>query len=176
MTRALTTILKLDELSPAGVSLALTPTADEQAALAGRFGLLEPPTLHTELLVRTEDEGVRVTGRLRAHAVQACVLSGAPVPEDIDEEIDTLYRRLAPSDPHAEIELSEDDLDIEPLTGEQIDLGELVAQCFGVALEPYPHAADEAVAGASRFVTDEDAEALRRNPFAVLKEALDRKD
>lgn len=173
MTRALTTILKLDELSPAGLALTLVPTPEELAALAERFALLEPPVLHAELLVRTEGEGVRASGRLRAHAVQACVLSGVPVPEDILEDIDTLYRRPAPIDPHAEIELCEDDLDIEPLTGDQIDLGELVAQCFGVALEPYPHATGEAVAQARQFVTDEDAEVQRRNPFAVLKQVRD---
>ncbi len=173
MTHALTTVLKLDELSPAGLALTLVPTPDEQAALAERFGLLEPPELHAELTVRTEGEDVRVFGRLRAHAVQACVLSGAPVPEDIEEAIDTLYRRLPANDPHAEIELSEDDLDIEPLAGGQIDLGELVAQCFGVALNPYPHASGDAVAEARRFVSDEEAEAIRRNPFAVLKQAHD---
>lgn len=176
MKRGLTTTLRLDELSSAGLSLTLVPTPEELAALANRFGLLEPPVLQAELLVRLEGEDVRVTGRLHAHAVQACALSGAPVPEEAREGIDTLYRRPAPIDPHAEIELNEVDLDIEPLTGGQIDIGELVAQSFGVALNPYPHAEGEAVAQARRFVTDEDAEVQRRNPFAALKGALSHKE
>ena len=63
-----------------------------------------------------------------------------------------------------EIELSSADLDVEPLEGDIVDLGEITAQAFALGLDPYPRSA-VSVAG---VISEDEAVALR-SPFAVLK-------
>jgi uncharacterized metal-binding protein YceD (DUF177 family) len=153
----------------------------ERAALVERFGLATLDRLQADLSVRREAAGIRVQGRVQAEAAQVCVVSGEPVPTSIDEPVDLLFSTHAPaSRPDEEVELSETDLDILPLEGEAIDLGEAAAQSFGLALDPYPRAADDALAAArKRLLTEEEAEAqaaadkAARNPFRVLKGGLE---
>lgn len=153
----------------------------ERAALVERFGLASLDRLEADLGVRREAAGVRVKGRVKGEGAQVCVVSGEPVPTRIDEAVDLLFATNAPAArPDEEIELAETDLDILPLEGESIDLGEAVAQSFGLALDPYPHAPEEVLAAARRkLLTEEEAEAraaaekAARNPFRVLKGGLE---
>ncbi len=75
-----------------------------------------------------------------------------------------------------EVELAGTDLDVLPLEGDALDLGEAVAQSLGLALDPYPRASDEVRAAAARFVLSEaEAEAIAAadkaaaSPFAALR-------
>jgi len=153
----------------------------ERAALVERFGLDSLDRLEADLTVRREAAGVRVKGRVRAEAAQVCVVSGEPVPAKVDEPVDLLFADdIAPTNADEEIELSEGDLDILPLEGEAIDLGEAVAQSFGLALDPYPHAPDEVLATARRRILSEEeavvqaeADKAASNPFRVLKGGLE---
>lgn len=153
----------------------------ERDALIERFGLASLDRLEADLSIRREAAGIRVQGRVRADAAQVCVVSGEPVPTRVDEPVDLLFSTHASAArPDEEVELSETDLDILPLEGEAADLGEAVAQSFGLALDPYPHASDEVLAAArKRLLSEEEAEAraaadkAARNPFRVLKGGLD---
>ena len=64
-----------------------------------------------------------------------------------------------------EIELSDADLDSEPLTGGIVDLGEIAAQSMAVGLDPYPRAPG---ATAVDVVIDEETARRLANPFSVL--------
>ena len=69
-----------------------------------------------------------------------------------------------------EVELSEDDCDVMEYSGQQIDLGEALAQTLFLALDPYPRAenADE-FARKKGLKSEEEA-----GPFGALAELKDK--
>ncbi len=155
---------------------AIAANEAERAALAARFGLLSLDSLEADLTLRREAAGIRVTGRVRAIAEQACTVSDQPVPARVDEDVDLLFVEEAHATPDEEVELSSTDCDVISYDGQAIDVGEAAAQSFSLALEPYPRASDEALAEARRHLTSEEeaeaqAEADKRaaSPFAALK-------
>ena len=92
-----------------------------------------------------------VRGRLSASVVQACGVTGEPVPETVDFLIEERYVRSA-EDP-AEVEVRLDDA--EPLQDGAIDIGEMLAQSLSLAVTSWPRAphapdklnVDESVSG-----------------------------
>jgi uncharacterized metal-binding protein YceD (DUF177 family) len=138
-------------------------TADERAALADRFFLLDLERLTAALELRREPIGIRVTGQIHASGNQPCALSDEPVPFLITEKVALL---LVPDIPAGtEIELAEPDLDAEPLLSDVIDMGEIAAQALALALDPYPRAKGVRVPG---LLTEDEARAAS-SPFAALK-------
>ena len=87
--------------------------------------------------------------------MQACVVSLAPVSSTVAA---TFRRRYVAG---ADNDLAIDDEDRDPLVGEAVDIGELVSQELGLALDPYPRALRATAA------TDA-APAARESPFVVL--------
>ena len=176
-TPELSRIVRLSEIGSAPRPEHIEARPAEREALVERFGLASLDRLEADLTVRREAAGVRVKGRVKAVAAQVCVVSGEPVPTRIDEPVELLFASDAPTaKPDEEIELGERDLDVVPLEGEAVDLGEAVAQSFGLALDPYPRASEEVLAAVrQRLLTEEEAEAraeadkAARNPFRVLK-------
>jgi uncharacterized metal-binding protein YceD (DUF177 family) len=137
--------------------------ADERAALADRFFLLDLERLTAALELRRDAAGIRVTGQIHASGTQPCALSGEPVPFLITEKLALL---LTPHVPEGgEIELADADLDSEPLIGDIIDMGEIAAQALALALNPYPRAQGVRVAG---VITEDEARAAN-SPFAGLR-------
>lgn len=167
-------MLALDEIG-SGVERRITATPQECAALAARFDLRSLDRLDAVLTATPAPGGVRLTGRVEAEAVQACVTSGEDVPAHIDEPVALLFLHdLGPAG--EEVELHEADCDVLPLEGRSIDLGEAAAQTFGLALDPYPRASAEVLAAARKRLLSEEEAAAREtaekagaNPFAVLK-------
>jgi uncharacterized metal-binding protein YceD (DUF177 family) len=177
----LSRVVRLSDVGSAPRPERIEARPAERAALVDRFGLAALDRLEADMSVRREAVGVRVQGRVRAAGAQVCVVSAEPVPFDIDEPVDLLFAQHAsPARPDEEVELSETDLDVLPLEGEAIDLGEAAAQSFGLALDPYPRCSEEVLADArKRLLTEEQAEAqaaadkAARNPFRVLKGGAD---
>lgn len=167
----------LDRLARVDGPLAVAMEADgaECAALAERFGLvrLDRLTASVEVERRSGTDLVIVSGTLSAEIVQTCVVSLEPVAAHLEapfsaafteadedgvaDESDGLAGDLAggPGD-------SEDDP--EPIAGDAIDLGELVAQHLSLALDPYPRAPG---AEFGNCCPDEGA-AGSAHPFAAL--------
>jgi uncharacterized metal-binding protein YceD (DUF177 family) len=172
--REFSTAVALDRLSAAPAVYRLEADADARAALAQRFGLLTLDRLVAELAVRRSGDGALAEGWLDASAVQQCVVSLAPVPATVHEKL--LFRFEAPAFDAAEVELEADDLDVLPVEGGVIDLGEAVAQSLYLALDPYPRARGHELENARGFLTEEaeaeaaqQAERAARNPFSILK-------
>lgn len=155
-------VLRAHEIGGTVRKLALEANDAERAALAARFDLLALDRLTATLEVKREAAGIRVTGRVEGAGAQPCVASGEPVPFRVKEAV-ALLLSDAP-DAGGEIELSGDDLDVEPLAGDIVDLGEIAAQAFALGLDPYPRRPG-AVAG----IISEDEAIAQRSPFAVLK-------
>lgn len=159
--------IALDRLKARGETVQLVAGPAARAALAARFGLVALPALSATLEVRRTAGGAAAEGRITAEAVQACVLTGAPVATRLDEPV---ALRFAPLDTVGddEVELSAEDLDTMPVEDGAIDLGEAVAQTLALALPAYPRVAGATAPG----VSSEEEDAARRragSPFAVLR-------
>lgn len=174
-------LVRLSEIGAVATAHQLTATPGEREALAARFGLLALDMLSAELKVRREAAGVRVSGRVTGRGVQPCAVSGLPVAAAIDEPVELLFAEgLDAARPDEEIELDANDLDVLPLDGGAVDLGEAAAQSFGLALDPYPRATETELAAARAKLLSEEAAAAQaaadtaaRNPFAALKGGRD---
>ncbi len=146
--------------------------AAERQALAERFELGALAALHADVRLRRDpgDDQIRLSARFVADVVQSCVVSLEAVPAHIDEEIRLTFvsadRDLCPRD--VWIDPERDDPP-EPLLGETIDLGEIVAQALAIAIDPYPRRSDVSVAD-FREVPDEAPPAAGNRPFAALRD------
>lgn len=163
-------IVRLDTLGGGPRSMAIEARPEERAALADRFGLAALDRLEARIDLVRSGEQVRAAGRVVADAAQACVVTGAPVSERIDERFEIRFRPET-SDDEEEVELGEAELDVIFYDGGLIDVGEAVAQTLALNLAPYPRAAGSVEALKAAGVKDE-SEAGPFGALASLKEKL----
>lgn len=160
--------LAIDDIARDGSVVTLEATADERRRLAERFGLLALDRLTAELTVTRALSGIpiRVHGRLSASVVQECVVSLEPVSSEINEIIDVEYAPIADDGEDEGFSVDEPEPP-EPIVGDSLELGELVAQHLSLALDPYPRkegaAAPEWDAGGAKAGENE-----AESPFSVL--------
>lgn len=168
-------VLALDDIPLEGSMLRLEADAEARERLAGRFGLLSLDSLVAELTVTRGASGIpiRVRGRMMASVVQECVVSLDPISSEIKELIEVEYMPGVPDTVEEELSLDQPDPP-EPLEGDTLELGELVAQHLSIGLDPYPRK-DGAVAPEWTGNGPETGEEAIPNPFAVL-EQLRKKD
>ncbi len=154
---------------------------EERAALARRFDLLSLAAFSAKGRIEVFEGGrsARLEGHIVADVVQACVVTLEPVAAHVEDDFSLLYARDAGAGgrdanrPTADIAAAPEDDDApEPLAEAGIDVGEAAAECLGLALDPYPRAADADEALAA-LPTQEEEEAPA-SPFAEL-ERLKRK-
>lgn len=151
----------------------------ERAALAERFGLLSLDRLSAAGILHISDSGrvARLDASIVADVVQSCVVTLDPVASHIEERLSVTYARNPGAPTRSamakEIQVRVDEEDEpEPIPDTGIDIGEAVAECLGLALEPYPRAANAETALESMNSPPDNKE--RESPFAVL-EKLKRK-
>jgi uncharacterized metal-binding protein YceD (DUF177 family) len=130
-------IEKLDTIGGEDRSVAIVATDAERAALAARFGLIAIDRLEAGFRVRREAGGVSARGRVEADVVQACSVTGDPVPARVDETV-TLRFVEESTNVEEEIELGEESLDTIEIHGGGVDLGEAAAETMALALPPFP--------------------------------------
>ena len=131
------------ELGRREVVIEIEADGEARAGLARRFGLLDLPALHATVRLAWLRSGkvLRIGGRIRARVVQSCVVTLEPVEYAIDTPFEI---RLAPDDGGAEglDDGAVEDIgsvdEVEPLIGDSLDVGEVVAEELALALEPYP--------------------------------------
>lgn len=128
----------IDPWPAAGIEVALAASHDECRMLAERFALVAVTSLSGKArLDRTEGGVICLRGLLEAEVVQSCVVSLEDVPATLREAFECRF--VAAGSALGDFGWEED---IEPLSGPQLDLGEVFAQQLGLALDPYPRAAD----------------------------------
>lgn len=146
--------------------------ADEaqRAALAEAHGLLAVENFTADLLVKAwKAEGVSVTGRVMADIVQKCVVTLDPLAARVDEAVEGLFlpagSRLAIGGwaAEGEMHLSAEGPDApETFSGDEIDVGALAEEFFGLGIHPYPRKPGAAAPAEGRNPDE------TRSPFADL--------
>ena len=162
----ITRIVKLDRVPP---RLTIEADAAERAALAARFGLVAIDRFHAEVALAQDGSVIEVNGHLRAAFAQGCAISGEPFTNSIDEPLAIRFvPALAAAGEEGELELSADDPDEIEYGDNAIDLGEALAQSFGLALDPYATGPEAAAARAQAGILTEDEAQALSGPFAAL--------
>ena len=165
---------KISSLSDMVLHVDIDAVAPERKALAERFHIVEVKALsaHAEMSGRSHD--VIVRGTLRAEIVQNCVVTLEPLTEHYQE---SFVRRFVPATklpkpaPGEEvfIPLLPDDEDLpDAWEGDELDLGEIVAEELALVLNPYPRKKGAAFELPQGLEGVSLSEAEKPNPFAVL--------
>lgn len=165
----------LENLGERGLDLAFEANARERAALAARFGLIELTSLRARLRIERArgraaaavPGAIAVSGTLDAAVVQTCVVTLEAFGSQVEESFSQLFGPADALPDEAEGAVSPFDDAPEQLLGGEIDVGELVAQQFSLALEPYPRRPGAAL-GDLAGQADAETPAETDHPFAVL--------
>lgn len=168
-----------------GLEERVDANAQERNALAKRFGLVDLEALACVFdLKRAGDDVVMAEGTLRARAVQSCIITGEPVPEEISERFTLRFlpRDVMPDDGDLDLEaLLAEEADDVPYEGNAIDIGEAAAEQLSLCLDPYPRKAGSGLESFVEVTPVEEEESAeksgRPNPFAALKKLqIDKRD
>ena len=134
-----------------------TGPSDHQA-LTERFGWVSVDHLSCDLCIRKMSQNCwEVTGHIIGQIVQNCIVTGLPVPENIDFQIEERYVRIADQADQVEVGLD----GVEPIKNGTIDIGELAVQSLCLAATAWPRV-DNALDFYSVCEQETD------HPFAVL--------
>ncbi len=174
-------MVDLDRMGPAGAALDIVASDGERAALVRRFGFLGLPAFSARATVDRRPGGlVVVEGRMRGKIVQACILTLDPVTQELDETFRIVFKQgLAEErDPESgEAVISAQADAPEPLPGNMLDVGEIVAEQLSLAADPYPRrpgAKLEDVMPRHRHGGRPSRAEQRRHPFAGLAALRDK--
>ncbi len=158
--------VRVDTLGNLPRRMDLEASPEERQALARRFNIQSIEALSADAQLTAKGEEISAAGELRAAVTQACVITGEPVPAEITEPFDIVFR------PHPagggsvdeEVELSESELDVVFYDGALADVGEAVAETLALALDPYPRSPNAAQAIKDAGIKSED----EVGPFSAL--------
>ncbi len=168
MSGPLPRIVRVHEVPPSGLTVPISATSEERAAIAAELDLVGLDRLAGTLTVRPQKRGFRVEGEIAADVVQSCVVTLEPVAGSVRETIDVTYAPVdvRPAAAAAEIDVTVDESDPpEPLEGNEIDVGALVLEHLVLGLDPYPRAPGATFEPPAETVE----EPVRRSPFADLE-------
>ena len=157
-------IVKCDHLPPGPLTIAANDS--ERAALAQRFRLTSIERLSAVVRLAESDGSIDVTGRLEAGFHQRCAIADVPFANSLDESLAIRFvRALAPGSEEEALEFGADDPDEIEYDGASFDLGEAIAQSFGLAIDLYAVGPDAETVRREAGLADENAPT---GPFAAL--------
>lgn len=160
--------MAIDDIAPGGSTVEIEATAGERQKLAERFGLIGIDRLVAQLKLTRGASGIpiRIRGVLEATVVQECVVSLEPVSNKIKELIEVEYGPVDEESGEEVVSLDQPDPP-EPLEGDSLELGELLAQHLSVALDPYPKLEGAAAPDWAGSASDAEPDSADK-PFAAL--------
>ena len=140
----------------------LVPDAEAAERIARSLDLQGLDGLEAEMTIEPTMLGWRLSGRVRAHAVQTCGITLEPLPVDVDApfSIDLVEATPEGAEP-TEIEIDLEDDSADPIEDGQIDLGGYLVEQLALNLDPFPRKPG------AEFVQPPEPEEV--SPFAVLK-------
>lgn len=163
--------VSIHRLPEDGLSLDIEADIAECEALATRLDLVALRSLKASLRVSQHGspEVFAVEGELEARLVRTCVVSLEPFESVTWLPFQRLFTTGEVPD-ETEITIDPALLDLEPLEGGKLDVGEIVVEELAVNLDPYPHAPgfEPGLEVAS--------EAQQDGPFAALSALKSRKE
>lgn len=168
-------IVAVRKIPANGLTMTVEATPEECAALTKRLGILSCEALAAEVRLTSVDSGRRVKGkgRMTGRAIQACVVTLAPVVQDIDEPLDLLFldeELFAEAAGMVELDVDPEEEEVpDPIVNGTFDLGAVVAENFALALDPYPRSEGADYAPAAEDEDEPESEAKPVNPFAILR-------
>lgn len=130
----LSRVLRLEEIQSAAATIVVDANARECAGLASRFELTYVRNLSAEVTYRRLKGGqmIRLEGRISANYGQLCTSTEMPMAMVMEESFQTEYT-LEPWEKYSEFDLDQPEV----LTDDFLDIGEVVAQYFGLGIDPY---------------------------------------
>jgi uncharacterized metal-binding protein YceD (DUF177 family) len=162
----------VDDIREDGKSvIEVEASAAERAALAEAYHLVGLSSLKARLNLAKRGPVIRITGSLKAHLTQTCVVTMEPFESDVEDQIELefappayvteAWERLA----QLEASGSNEDLPEPPdqIVDGKIDLGALTSEALALALDPYPKKPGAAFEGPA-----DAAPSPEESPFAVL--------
>ncbi|MCJ9430407.1 YceD family protein [Kordiimonas marina] len=179
MTKTYTLAFKLpvEELDREHRHYVVEATEAERAQLVERFDIVALNSLSAEVDAWDGgDERFHLKGHLKADLVQRCITTLADVPEKIDSSFELMLVDAATADRMDAEEAYLDPAvpDYDAIEGNEIGLGEIVAQTLAISMNPYPRAEGaELEASSGGKVSVNEPELKRPNPFAVLEKLRD---
>lgn len=128
--------IDIREIGDKPVQLSADPA--ECAALARRFGIVAVLRLDAQVSLELRGNTIKAAGQFAADIIQSCAVSAEDLPVHIAEPLTIRFVPARPA-PHGEteIELVAEDCDEIEYSGTAFDLGEEVAQCLAVAIDPF---------------------------------------
>ena len=171
-------------VGPRPHKVTLTATPQERKDLARRLRVQDLEEAEAVILLEREPGGslIRVEGQVKGRVVQACVVTGQPVHEDINEVFETWFADPSEAVPFGkarrekqirgeremEVMAERDDPDL--ATDGFIDVAEVATQYMSLGINAYPHAGDMPPVGMDDGAAVLSTGPARKNPFAALKD------
>ena len=154
--------VRLNEIGK-GLDRTLEPDAAARSKIAKALDLASLDAFVADVSVApAANAGYRLTGRVRASAVQTCGITLEPLPVEIDQRFSIdLVEAVDPIETD-EIEITLDDDAPDVIEDGRIDLGQYAVEQLALTLNPFPRKP-----GAEFVQPEEPAEI---SPFAVLKQ------
>ncbi|MGA0545671.1 YceD family protein [Brevundimonas sp. VNH65] len=153
-------VVRVNEIG-AGIERRLVADEAQRAKLAKTLDLAELDRFEADLVLAPALIGWRLTGRVRAEAVQTCGVTLEPLPVSIDSRFQVDLVEADPSASEGEVEVSMDEDGPDLIEDGRIDLGQYAVEQLALNLDPFPRKP-----GAEFVQPDEPGEL---SPFAVLK-------
>jgi len=171
MTPEFSHIIKLSELGTAGKAIAIEADEKQRNALAKRFDLPSIMTMSVTSNLQLHDEEIHLSGTIDAKFKQFCSIRGEPFPASVMEKFAIIFLpRASDTKSEEEIELTAEECDIIEYEGNQIDIGEAIAQTFFLALDPYPRGPNADTAAEKQGLKSEE----EAGPFGALASLKDK--
>jgi uncharacterized metal-binding protein YceD (DUF177 family) len=167
-------IVNVQDLPQDGADYDISANEAECVKLAERFNLVRLSGLKAVLRLDRRSRGaVRLSGGIVAQVTQTCVATLDPVDEDVEIDLDIVFQ---PDFEDLPLDAPEYDSerDLEPLTGDSLDIGEIVAEEMALSLNPYPRAATAPMIGPDGADAEEGPAPQR--PFAGLGTLIQKHD
>lgn len=159
-------ILDVSKIPLKGLTFDLTATKRELQILSERFDLPAVKSFRVHGTVSGEHT-LKVSAEIEAEITQTCVITL----KEFDSILQTAFEELF-SEKGIDFESERDfDIDMEDeaydiIKNCKLNLGEIISQQFGLALDPFPRSTNET------FEYIEQAPGQKQNPFKGLKDLL----
>ncbi|MCF8468668.1 MAG: DUF177 domain-containing protein [Sneathiella sp.] len=178
-----TRLINVERAGRDAIQFDVEATEEECRALAERLDILGVSDVRAVgSLARQDASGqIALTAHLTANAVQACVVTLEPVPQEIDVEFTVFYTfdkdDLADDEEVEKVIGLEDEDPPELIVNNRINLADMISEQIALALEPYPRSRnlsdDEQPEGVDTAADDKSHEVHR--PFANLRDLMSKK-